>query len=59
MYFKKIKIPLPGLILVLIIHIKYVYINVLEMSLEINKTRGPWATSLTWEPVPINKHFCA
>ena len=23
------------------------------------RTRGPWATSLTWETVPINKHICA
>ena len=27
--------------------------------LEIILTRGPWATSLTWETVPINKHICA
>ena len=24
-----------------------------------SKTRGPWATSLTWEPIPINKHISA
>ena len=23
------------------------------------KTRGLWATSLTWEKVPINEHICA
>ena len=24
-----------------------------------SKTIGPWATLLTWETVPINKHICA